>query len=152
MPACMQNPTRAQNHYDSSENRLKKGVLRPIFPAGLEIRPHPPIGGPPSQILSHAREGDLHGDDLCVTPLGLQILYASPRAARPLAVPLTLGFYVACPSGRQYGIRQQDSVLQALIIRFHTKTKTSVYSVCSRWLKIGCEREVRPKRTPSINQ
>jgi 7-cyano-7-deazaguanine synthase in queuosine biosynthesis len=26
MPACMQNPTPAQNNYDSSENRLKRGV------------------------------------------------------------------------------------------------------------------------------
>jgi len=55
IPACMQNPTHAQNHYDSAETPLKKGVLWPIFPAGLEIRPHPPKGGPPSQILSRAR-------------------------------------------------------------------------------------------------
>ena len=55
MPTCRQNHTQAQNNYDSAENCLKKGVLRPIFPAGLEIRPHPPKGGPPSQILSRAR-------------------------------------------------------------------------------------------------
>ncbi|HOG50871.1 MAG TPA: hypothetical protein PKY10_09790, partial [Lentisphaeria bacterium] len=91
MPARKQNHTPAQNHYDSAEKRLKKGVLRPIFPAGLEIRPHPTQGGPPSQILSRAREDD----DLCVTPPVLQILYTSPRAARPLAGPLTLGFYVS---------------------------------------------------------
>jgi len=91
MPTCRQNHTQAQNNYDSAENCLKKGVLRPIFPAGLEIRPHPPKGGPPSQILSRAREDD----DLCVTPPVLQILYTSPRAARPLAGPLTLGFYVS---------------------------------------------------------
>ncbi len=54
-PACRQNHVQAQNRYDSAESRLKKGVWRPIFPTGLEIRPHPPIGGPPSQILSRAR-------------------------------------------------------------------------------------------------
>jgi len=95
MPTCMQNPTHAQNHYDSAKSRLKKSVLWPIFPAGLEIRPHPPKGGPPSRILSRVREGD----DLWVPLLGLQILYASPRAAHPLTWPLTLGFYASALRG-----------------------------------------------------
>jgi len=56
MPACKQNHAQAQNAYDSSENRLKRGVSWPIFPAGLEIRPHPPKGGPPSPVLPRACE------------------------------------------------------------------------------------------------
>jgi len=38
---------------------LKKGVQQPILAAGLEIKPHPPKGGPPSQILTRVREGGL---------------------------------------------------------------------------------------------
>ena len=56
MPACKQNHAQAQNAYDSSENRLKKGAQRPIFSPVPEIRPHPPKGGPPTlNFVARAR-------------------------------------------------------------------------------------------------
>ena len=90
IPACRQNHAQAQNDYDSAENRLKRGVQRPIFTAAPEIKPHPPKGGPPSPIfVTHARA---RATIYVSSPPGLQILYASPRAARPLAGRLPWAF------------------------------------------------------------
>ncbi len=147
MPARKQNHTPAQNHYDSAEKRLKKGVLRPIFPAGLEIRPHPTQGGPPSQILSHAREDD----DLCVTPPGLQILYASPRVSVPWRGRLPWAFMLLALRAASTTYVNWILHCKPLITGFHTITKFPCIP-CVRWLKIGCEQGVRPKKTPSINR
>jgi hypothetical protein len=57
MFAHNQNHAQAQNHYDSFENSLKKGVLWPIFPAGSENQAPPTLRGPPSYGRARGSHG-----------------------------------------------------------------------------------------------
>jgi hypothetical protein len=69
------------------------------------------------------------GATIYVSPLpGLKIII---RLTQGFAA-LTLGFYVVCPPGRQYDVRQPDSVLQALINKTsHNNKNFRVFRVFS---------------------